>query len=910
MPLLNYNTLSIPIAFDCCVKTPQSKVNGILDFVKWLIFSFLVLFSFNDEAKGQDILQTRIVIENGSKSTIEILNSISARTGIVFSYSNRICLNEHNDISNEEKTIKDVLDYLFRICPATYSVKGQKVIIEPTSKVTRKYVVRGYVRDRESGEVLIGANIYDPYRLIGQNSNNFGFYSLMLPEGEVSIFCSFVGCQTQSRSMILERDTIINFDLISTVDIEQIDILGTRKPGKVQSTATGLIDLPVEQIQAVPSFMGEADVMRTLQLTPGVQSGNEGMGGFYVRGGGNDENLIMLDDVAVYNVTHMLGFFSVFNADAINKVTLVKSGFPARYGGRLSSIIDIRLKEGNLEEYHGSASFGLLSSRLSVEGPLVKNKSSFYLSGRRTHLDLFSTPLQLKRDEKMKYYFYDLNGKLNYIFSSKDRLYVSLFSGTDEYDTYFNHRSVSGAAKNNNTSRDITINDETGSGWGSQIISSRWNHVFGHTMFMNLTLSYSNFRFYVDQSRSSYQNELVNTYEQRYYSGIRDNGLKADFDYFPSPSHHMRFGAGIVYHEFYPGIDIFRGKELGGVSRDTTLGANSFYRPEYHAYVEDDFSIGDRVKMNMGVHASALNAGTTYYGFIEPRLSALFLLRDNLSVKSSYTHMTQYIHLVRNSSILLPSDMWLPVSDDIEPLRSSQFAVGIEWEINKATSLSVEGYYKRQKHILTYRESAGLFNFDSDWASKLTSGTGRSYGLEIFFHKKSGNWAGWLSYTLSRTRNRFPEVNGGKSFPANFDRWNDMSLFSSYKFTTGIDLAVNWLYGSGYPVTLPTQKYYSPDIPTIPGGANGSGHDLVAERNSFRMSSTHRLDLGLNFTSKKSWGTRIWSFGVYNAYSRQNPFFLYFADKVDSDTGETNKVLKQYSLFPIALPYVRVTIKF
>ena len=908
MHLRNTTILSCSVFFDGLPFKEKNRTTLFFIGSRWWLAAVFLCFAF--VLPAQDLLQKRLHIKQPKGATVYILQDISQQTGIVFSYSNKICLNSTNDLSSAETSIQSILDQLFRLCPASYTVKGNKVIIEPMAKGTRRFVVKGFVRDYSSGEALIGANIYEPYILTGQNSNNFGFYSLALPEGVVSVYCSFVGCQTQSHSFYLDRDTILNFRLQSSVDIEQVDVLGTRKPGKVQSTATGIIDLPVEQIQNVPAFLGEVDVIKTLQMAPGVQSGSEGVGGLYVRGGGSDENMILLDDVPIYNVSHMLGFFSVFNADAINKVTMIKSGFPARYGGRLSSVLDIRLKEGNLEEYHGVASFGLLSSRLSVEGPVVKGKSSFYVSGRRTYLDLFSTPLQLKKDEKINYYFYDFNAKFNYILSSRDRLYLSVFLGKDDYATFFNYRTVPIIKKTKEVLQDVTINDETGSGWGNEIVSSRWNHVFGETLFMNVTLLYSNFRFFVEQLQNSYRNEAMGVFKQRYYSGIRDGGAKVDFDYFPTSSNHLRFGVNYTFHGFFPGIDVFQSTESDVAVRDTTVGEERFFRPEYHGYIENDFSLGDHVKMNLGLHFSALSAGKTNYGSFEPRVSFLYLLRDNLSIKTAYTEMTQYIHLVRSASIMLPSDMWLPVSDQIKPLRSRQLAAGVEWDINKGTSLSVEAYYKQQRHILTYRESSGLFNVEKDWASRLVSGNGESYGIEFFFHKKVGRMSGWLGYTLSKTENQFDQINQGKAFAANYDRRHDISLFNTFKFSEGTDLSFNWIFGSGYPVTLPTQKYYSPDLPTQSGLANGSGHDLIEGRNNFRMPAIHRLDLGLNFTSQKSWGTRIWSFGIYNTYSRQNPFFLYFGEKVDAETNTTVRVLKQYSIFPIPLPYARVTIKF
>jgi len=876
---------------------------------KRILFILLILLTVF-KSYGQNVLYTPVSLSKSTGSTLEILSELEIELGIVFSYSNQLCLQDQVSLTRSSALVKEILNELFIDCPAQYIVKGNKIILEARRDIKR-YTIKGYIRDRKTFESLIQANLYEPDHLSGTVSNNFGFFSISLPEGRVRLKCSYVGYNPFEKDIILTQDTLINFALAPKIELDEIAVVGLRVPGRVKSTRTGTVNVPMDQIKGVPVFLGEVDVVKSLQLLPGIQSGGEGISGLYVRGGGPDQNLVLMDDVPVYNVGHMLGFFSIFNADAINNVTVIKGGFPARYGGRLSSVVDIRMYDGNAQEYKGSASIGLLSSRLALEGPLVKDKASFSVSFRRTYFDLITSSFQINSDEKSRYYFYDFNTKFNYRFSEKDRVYVSTYNGKDMYALEYNEQEIPiKLADGISTNETVTTRDVNDLGWQNFVAAARWNHIFGDKMFSNLTLTYSNYKFLMQQKNNYQKDENWVVTKQKYFSGIRDLGAKIDIDYYSSPNHYIRFGGSFTFHTFYPGIDLEESQIANEEPVDTVLGGNNMYRPEMRLYFEDDFLLFPRLKINIGGHFSAFQTENKLYWSAEPRLSARYLIHDRISLKAAYSEMTQYMHLLRTSTVSMPTDMWLPVSDEIKPMRSSQAALGFEYEIRKGINLSIEGYYKNFRDILTYKESAGFFDFSSDWKNKLTSGKGESYGVELLVHKKSGKLSGWLGYTWSNTTNQFAEINDGKEYDADFDRTHDVSIFTSYKFSPKVDLGMTWMFGTGSPITLPESKYHAPDLPTAEQPIYKTYNQHFSKRNGYRMPNFHRMDIGVNFKKQLKRGSRIWSIGVINLYGRQNPFFLYVADDINEKTGEDYRSLKQFSIFPFPLPYVRYTIRF
>jgi len=873
-------------------------------------FVILLILLVNTSLNGQNLLYSKVELSSRQGSTQSFLNEIEKQLGVVFSFSNELCFQDYMELETTNGNLRVILDALFVNCPSNYIVRDNKIIIQPIEGDPGKCVIRGYVLDQSSKEALIQANVYEPDLLLGTVSNNFGFFSISMPKGFVHLSSSYVGYKNTHHYLNLSKDTTIYLLMAPKDELDEVAVVGERVPGKVKSTRTSTIDVPIEQIKNVPVFLGEVDVVKSIQLLPGIQSGGEGFSELYVRGGGPDQNLVLMDDVPIYNASHLLGFFSIFNADAVNNVRVIKGGFPARYGGRLSSVVDIRMYDGNNEEFKGVASIGLLSSKLAVEGPLIKDKSSFSASFRRTYLDVITGLWQLKNADKSRYYFYDFNAKFNYKLSSKDRLFFSSYIGKDQYGVSYNEQDITIESPDAG-SKTVTTYDESDAGWRNYVAALRWNHIFGNKMFANTTITYSDYRFFIDQSLNYVSDDTWNKGSQEYYSGIRDWSAKIDVDYLPSPKHYIRFGGSAIRHAFFPGIDVALLEFNEGERIDTTLGGEEMIRAEYRLYVEDDFNLLPRLKVNIGGHFSLFQTeANKYYWSAEPRLSARYLISDNFSIKAAYSQMTQYMHLLRTSSVAMPTDLWLPVSEDIAPMRATQSALGFEYEINKGFNLSLEFYYKELNDILAYKETAGYFDFASDWQSKLTAGSGQSYGFEFLLHRKIGNLSGWLGYTYSKSTNQFDELNNGLEFPANYDRTHDISIYTTYKFSEKVDMGATWAFGTGNPITLPESKYYSPALPTAES-PNGNGYNqLVNSRNAYRMPNFHRLDVGFNFHKKKSWGSRLWSVGLMNSYGRQNPFFLYFADSENEQTGEVERSLKQFSLFPIPIPYVRYTVKF
>lgn len=870
----------------------------------FLIFAALL---FAQLVQGQSTLQTTVKIEERKGSTRSFLNQIESKTGVILSYSNKLCFKDELVCPYTETTIQTLLDWLFEGCPVSYLERGNKIIIEYRRLKHKKVTISGFVKDVISQEVMIGANVYDKKTFYGTTSNNFGFYSLTLPSGYISLNSSYIGYQKFNESFYLYKDTFIIINMQPRAELSEVSVLGVRIPSEIESTSTGTIELPMNQIRNMPVFLGEVDVMKSIQLLPGIQSGGEGFSGLFVRGGGPDQNLIMLDDVPVYNVGHLLGFFSIFNADAINKVSIVKGGFPARYGGRLSSVVEIRTYDGDSKKINGSASIGVLSSRVSLNGPIIKDKLLYSLSFRRTYYDLISAPFQWNKEEKDKYFFYDLNGKLSYYLSDKDKFYFSGYMGKDEYNVKYNYQDISTSDEEDGGK---AINDNRSSGWGNVILSASWNHIFGKKLFSNVTTTVSDYRFYISQKQNYMLGEQWKYIYQRYFSGIRDFGIKADFDYLPVARHYVRFGGSYTQHLFYPGIDVVMSDINDIAPVDTTYGGTNLIRPEAHLYVEDDFNIFERLKVNLGVHFSSFFSESKSYYSLEPRFLSRLLLSGKVSLKGSYSEMTQYVHLLRTANVALPTDMWLPVSDDIKPMRAKQSSLGVEWSIKKDMFLSVEGYHKKLIDILDIKAESSFFDYSVDWESLLVSGSGVSDGIEFLLHKKSGSLSGWFGYTYSETYNTFDELNNGRAFPANTDRRHDLSMFLSYQFNKRIDGGVTWAFGSGTPISLPSDKYYAPELPTAKYEEATSYNMLISERNGYRMPNFHRMDIGFNFKKKKKWGMRIWSTGIINVYGHQNPFFLYFDDNRNEETGDFYWSLKQFSLFPFPLPYVRYTIKF
>lgn len=763
----------------------------------------------------------------------------------------------------------------------------------------KTYTISGYVTDSLSGEKLISANIYNTKNSQGSISNNYGFYSLTLPAGKVNIVCSYVGYKATVLNFDLTENKQINIKLLPSSTLDEVVLVSSKNTSIEKRTQMSQIEVKVSEIERIPTLLGEVDLIKALQLLPGVQGGTEGLNGMYVRGGSPDQNLVILDGVPVYNVSHLFGFLSVFNTDAIKNVTLTKGGFPARYGGRLSSVLEINMKDGNDSEYHGEGSIGLLSSRLTLEGPIIKNKSSFLISGRRNYIDLIAKPI-IKSASKdsggdidFKAYFYDLNMKVNYKFNDKNTLYLSTYMGSDNFGTDIKEGSIE--------NKDNYYRTKGGIKWGNLISALRWNWQLNEKLFANTTLTYSDFKFNFTNINEDYNNGELEAFDARYRSGIQDVGFKIDLDYIPNPMHTIRFGLGNTYHTYNPGAITVKGTSDEDID-EFFKTQQKRYSHEIDAYIEDDLNLG-AFKANVGLHYSGFYVEDTYYQSLQPRLGLRYLLKDNLSLKASYAKMSQNINLLTNESIGLPTDLWVPSTKKIVPQKSWQAALGVAATLNKTWETSAELYYKEMKNIISYKEGASFLNESDNWESKITQGQGTAYGAEFLVEKKRGKTTGWLGYTLAWNNRQFDDINFGREYPFKFDRRHDVELVVSHKLKDNIILNGTWVYGTGNAITLAEATYVT----------NPSGYEetieVMSDKNAYRMPAYHRLDLGIEFIKKKRWGERSWNISVYNAYNNRNPFFIYLGEQYDNKTNTSSKSFKQVSLIPL-IPAISYKFKF
>ena len=805
----------------------------------------------------------------------------------------------------------------------------------------KRHTISGSVMDSVSHERLLGATLYDGNSSLGTATNEYGFYSLTLPEGKVRLEVTYVGYAPMVREFDLKSDMTQNFLLEAAVGIEQVVVYGDRRHSGALSAQMGAIEVPIAQVKSTPTLFGEQDVLKALQLLPGVQAGSEGSSGVYVRGGGQDENLMLLDGVPIYNVNHMMGFFSAFNPDAIKSVTLFKGNFPARFSSRLSSVIDVRTKDGDLYAYHGNVSVGVISSKINLEGPLWKGKTAFNISYRRTYSDLLAAPVIMGLTNEMLddgkanggYYFYDLNAKITHTFSDRDRLYLSFYSGDDAI--YINLREK--YTHQNEYSEETRLKMDWK--WGNMVASARWNHVWSPRLFMDASVTYTRYRNNLGAGTEISMKDQYGSEGMEVYlganSGISDVTAKVDMSWMPSTEHNVRFGASYVNHQFNPDVTVARtsigvnmeNPETGEMidtlyTHEEMLGDKVIRAHEMVAYVEDELSLGERLHANVGLNYSGFSVGGEFYHSLQPRVSARLLVADNLSVKAGYAFMTQYVHLLSNNSISLPSDLWVPVTERIKPMNSSQVSAGVFYDIPGLFDISVEGYYKTMDNLLEYKDGASLMTTTSGWEDKVCMGRGWSYGVELLLQRSVGRTTGWIGYTWAKAMRQFDRpgqtLNGGRPFPAKYDRRHDVSITLSHQLTDNIDLSATWVYNSGNCATLALQTYPSlPEEFYFPDSYNYEtqlGH--IPSRNNYRYDPYHRLDLSVSFHKQKKYGTRTWNISVYNAYNSMNPFLMYPSENVEYGTDENGdlvlrsvKTFKKVTIFPI-IPSLTYSYKF
>jgi len=767
---------------------------------------------------------------------------------------------------------------------------------------TKTHTLSGFVKEKGSKETLIGVNVYIPALKSGTTTNTYGFYSLTLPADSYQVVFSYVGFHPQKYTMSFNTDNKLNVELDNSIALSEVVITAEKYEKISESSQMSFVEIPVKQVKSIPALLGEKDVLKVIQLMPGVQKGSEGSSGLYVRGGGADQNLIILDDATVYNAYHLFGFFSLFNGDAVKSIQLTKGGFPARYGGRLSSVLDINLKDGNRQKYSGEAGIGIISSRLLLEGPIIKDKSSFVVSGRRTYVDALIAPF-MSKDGSGGYYFYDFNAKLNYDFNERNKLYLSGYFGKDKF--YFKYK-------------DNFSNTNGGLLWDNATTTFRWNHLFNNKTFANTSLIFSNYRMKIFLN----EQEQSTKFDMTYMSGIRDFALKYDLEFHPNPNNLIRAGLISTFHHFTPSAVVIKDDYLLNYSSDI----KAIDVLESGLYLEDELKIKEKFKLNFGFRASHFLIKSKMYLKPEPRFSGSYLVAENLALKLSYAMMNQYVHLLSNTGIGLPTDLWVPSTEKISPQTTQQLAGGIAKDIVKYDlTLSLEGYYKKSQNTVGYKDGASfLLNNDFNptninsvnnvsWEDNITQGQAWSYGSEILIQRKTGKFSGWIGYTLSWTQLQFDDVNLGNKFYAKYDRRHDIAIVGIYEINDNITLSSTWVYGTGNAITLPLAEYSpvphqlneGPSNNLNNGGFYYSTINEYGSKNAFRMAPYHRLDIGIQFRKKLRHYERTIELSVYNVYNRHNPYFYF----IGYEDYTNNRVLKQISLFPI-IPSISWNIKF
>lgn len=763
-----------------------------------------------------------------------------------------------------------------------------------------KFKISGYVRDSASRETLIGATLQIVETGKYVSTNQYGYFSINVLAGNLTVTASSIGYIPQKTSYKVDSNLVVDIFLSSKSTLSsEIIISATKKDANVKNAQMGQIDLSMGKIKALPVLFGEVDPLKTLQLFPGIANAGEGNSGIYVRGGGPDQNLLLLDDAVVYNSGHLFGFFSIFNGDAIKNISIIKGGMPAQYGGRLSSVLDIAMKDGNMKKFQGEGGIGSIAARFSLQGPIKKDKSSFILSGRRTYIDALAKPF-IKKGSQFDgsgYYFYDLNAKFNYRFSAKDRVYLSGYFGRDVFDFVNNKRQF-----------DVNIP------WGNSTITARWNHVFQRNLFVNTTLLYNDYNFSFGARQKYFDFNLK--------SGIRDFSYKSDFDFFASDEHRIKFGVQATRHIFTPSI--VSGKQ------DTSIFKNDLaqkkYSNELSAYVHDDWDVSNNIKVNYGLRWSGFqqigpyknytsdnfgnkldsivyksNETVKFYNGLEPRTTVRLSLNETTSLKGSVSRNLQYIHLVSNAGTTLPTDIWVPSTLRVKPQISWQYATGFFKNFkNNTFETSIELYYKSMQNQIEYKE--GYTPSSKDTEEEFVFGKGWSYGAEFFVNKAKGRFTGWIGYTLAWTWRKFPQINSGNVYPAKYDRRHDLSVVGMYDLNKKWKLSTVFVYATGNATTLP-EKFFI---------VEGVLSQQFSNINKYRLAPYHRLDLSATYTptpKKVKKITGSWVFSVYNAYSRKNPYFYYFDQTGSPFAGTLQVQAKQVSLFP-AIPSVTYNFKF
>ncbi|MBI5914905.1 MAG: TonB-dependent receptor [Bacteroidetes bacterium] len=838
--------------------------------------------------------------------------------GIKLSFNNNILPKEKIvTIQVEAERVGDVLPMMFSGTDLGFELVGAQIVLvkkaPPPSK--QYFTLSGFLQDSETGERIIGAAVFEEKRRVGTYTNEFGFFNITMAEGPARLFFSNLGYEPDTLEMQLNSNQILEIELGHILLAEVI--VNSFSDSTLLQTELSTLNLNLQQAKKMVSLGGETDVMRLAYTLPGIQTGADGFGGISVRGGNVDQNLFLLDGVPVYNATHGIGIYSIYNTSAVRSAKVLKGSFPAQYGGRISSIWDIQTKEGNSKKLQGEAEFGPSSLQLTLEGPFAKEKGSYIVSGRRALFDFFSVPITRRIRERkgaegfLKYFFFDLNAKVNYAISPKDRIYLSFYTGKDDFqDVYSQYRWFQDTLS--------VVRDEETVVWGNNVAALRWNHLLSDKIFANVTATFSQYFYksedFVDLDLLSNDHRISrDVLLLKYSSNVQDFALKTDFDYAAFGNHRLRFGASATRHEFQPGVITFEEATIiDSVRTKDTLGAylkNPLISHEFDAYVQDEVQIGHFLQANIGLRASALRVDGYNFFAAQPRLLLRFFEGEKFSFDLSVCRVTQFLHLLSPTNIGLPKDLWVSATEQAPPQRSWQFVAGARQQLKSWLSLEMEGYYKKLENLV-YFEGGGLETINAtNWQREISVGKGWSYGAELLLKVERQKVGGWLGYTYAHADRQFgKEVNNGNKFPLRLDRRHNFSLQFLYRIGHRWDCSAGFVYATGTAFTFPTQQY---ELVQPPGSAPTeikTGTKVIDELNGYRLPDYHRLDLAVNhyFTVRNV--RHSLKFGVYNAYFRKNPVYYTLRDDFDED-GTLNRKVIRVSLLPV-FPTLRYMLEF
>jgi len=774
----------------------------------------------------------------------------------MFVYNERLNMEQKKNIFITGKSLPETLRYVFTGTGIGWQIRGNHIILDKANKVT----VSGYVTDYMSMETLIGASVRDGNSSAGSFTNSYGYYSIQLDSDSVDLQVTYIGYKSLRKKFFVQKDTIVNFRLQESNTVLDNVIIYNNKEF---SPSGGSVVLESSDIRPMSSAFSENDIIKSFQTMPGIRAGIEGSAGMLVRGGSPDQNLILVDGSPVYNTSHIWGLLSVFNGDAVKKVSLHKGSFPARFGGRLSSVVDIRFKDGDMQNFHGDITMGTLAARLNVEGPLIKGKTSFSFSARRSYIDSFLRLVRSIADDPSisLFYLYDMNAKINHKFSDRSRLYLSYYSGRDKLNEKKEHSNDDAQAYN-----DIKYDYI----WGNDILSLRWNYVWSSRLFMNVTAAYNKYKY----NFNSYTYERYQDQEQNHSrfqkSGIKDWQFSSDLEYQPDNNHYIRFGGGVTFHHFSPEMRGYQMRETSENKEDWKLNYYLYDKVrgnEMSVYAEDEFSITKKLKSNLGVHFSLFHVEGKNYLSFQPRLSFGYEINPKTAIKISYTKMNQYVNLLTSNIVSQPTDLWVPITKNVKPMSSHQFTSGLFYNTGSGYKFSVEGFYKQMDNILEYMDGIAWKDASTSWEEYVTPGKGWVYGMELFAQKTQGRFSGWLGYTLSWNERRFEAINGGRRFRAKYDSRHNFNITTTIKCSNKIDFSGSWVYATGSRSTLPLEQY--PALPYDPESWNTYTISYIGKRNNYKMSDTHHLDIEMKYYRSSR---KLWTFGVYNVYNRFNPY--------------------------------------